>query len=97
MDVCTLPSEPTSPPALGEPCMRSVRLGRIDGDCVLDVEGVECLCTDPECSASYCALPSLEAESCNGQTEVCRAGYTCENEICVEQGSQGLEQKSCED
>jgi hypothetical protein len=96
--VCESPPEPPQPvlpAAFGEQCERTVRFGRIDGNCETDVEGAECLCADAQCAQAYCALPSLGAESCNGQTEICRAGFVCENEICVELASQQIEMQSC--
>ena len=87
------------PPAiaavLGLPCNRFSDYGRVLGDCPDVSNEIECLCIDATCTTSICARPSVAGEPCNGETELCRQGFVCENATCVALEFQDLEALSC--
>jgi hypothetical protein len=82
-------------PVLGEPCVRTVTFGRIEGNCSEEDPTIECLCTDVECAESYCGVARLVGESCDNRTELCRYGYACENATCVPLDTLDLDGRVC--
>jgi hypothetical protein len=83
------------PPAVGEPCVRTLSFGRISGNCSEDDLTIECLCTDIDCAEAYCGIGRIVGESCNNRTELCRYGYACENDVCVPLDSLDLDGRVC--
>lgn len=80
---------------LGLPCNRFGDYGRKLGDCPDVSTEIECLCVDATCAMPICARPSVAGESCDGETELCRQGFSCENARCVALELQGLEALNC--
>jgi hypothetical protein len=93
--VCAEPADPNSPQGQlppGMPCLRSTAFGRESSNCV---EGLDCLCADAACTHALCALPRVLGESCDGQAQICRQGFTCTAGRCAELTTRDLEDASC--
>jgi hypothetical protein len=92
---CAEASGPNSPEGSvpsGMRCMRSTAFGRESYSCL---EGLDCLCPDAACTQPLCALPRVLGESCDGQAQICRQGFTCTAGLCAEATDRNLEGLSC--
>lgn len=90
--VCVDPNMSAGSVPAGADCRRTTAFGRESGGCM---EGLDCLCTDPQCTQSLCASPRLAGETCDAQRQICRQGLTCAQGLCTELSSRDFESQSC--
>ena len=76
----------------GTHCARGTAYGRQDSPCAA---GLECLCATADCAQPVCAQPRNLAESCDGQSQICRQGLICSAGLCADAPPRNLDALSC--